>query len=245
MNEFTQPVGQEELDRMVDGELTEEQQQSFLARLEDSPVEWKRLALAYAEAQVWKSSFRETVSTADVRPAPVSSEVAPTPRSQSVLSRVVFATVLLACGFGLGAVVNQPAGSAGTIADSMTDEDDSAVSGGSEDTAPSDSELAAHDASSDADQAVNPSIVQFVVHDGRSDTAQMVNVPFHDESVPLDEVFSANEPTVPDHIRELLQQTGIEIEEEQGVWPLALPDGRQVVFPVNQVRIRNGGRIYQ
>lgn len=240
MNEFTQPVGQEELDRMVDGELTEEQQQLLLTRLEHSPGEWKRLALAFAEAQVWRSSFRETVSVADVRPIAASPEATPTPRAQSALTRVVIAAALLVSGFGLGALVNQPAESVadGTIADSMTDEDESVAAGGSGGTETPASALAGH-------QPVNPSVVQFVVHDGRSDMARVMNVPFHDESVPLDEVFSANEPTVPDHVRELLQQTGIEIEEEQGVWPLALPDGRQVVFPVNQVRIRNSGRIYQ
>lgn len=67
MNTFEEPFDEKmadsnsdfraEIDRMVDGELSNDRQRALLKRLEDSPSGWKDLALAYVEASAWKSHF--------------------------------------------------------------------------------------------------------------------------------------------------------------------------------------------
>lgn len=67
MNTFEEPFDEKradsnsdfraEIDRMVDGELSDDQQRALLKRLEDSPSGWKDLALVYVEASTWKSHF--------------------------------------------------------------------------------------------------------------------------------------------------------------------------------------------
>ncbi len=58
---------------------------------------------------------------------------------------------------------------------------------------------------------------------------------------PLDQVqayFASQPPVVSDHTRYLLQQQGYEVDEERGIVTGVLPDGRVVLAPVDQVRIR-------
>ena len=256
MNEFTEPVGQEELDRMVDGELTDEEQRMLLSRLEASPENWKRLALAYVEAQMWQTTFRQTVPDAGAVPAPAStivdaqSQTADTHGQRvrklaSVLTSVTVAVLLVSVGFGLGSWLNDRDRTFGEGHIAGVDQSESGLEVADPEAAPTFETVVVNDEPAPEPETVNPSVVQFVVHDGRSDEAQFVNVPFHDDSVPLDEVFNVSETSVPENVREVLQQTGHEIVEEQGFLPVALPDGRQVVFPVNQVRVRNMARIYQ
>ncbi len=238
MNEFAQPISQQALDRMVDGDLTDDEQKMLLSQIDESPGDWQRLALTYVEAQVWQSTFRQTVSTADVAHVP---EMPPDPAARKspgiTLAGLAVAVGLLISGFGIGIWVNKPAGtdreSESVAIDNSAREP---VSGDSMPIAPEERE---------ARLVTSPSNIQFVLHDGQSDEAKVLNVPVHDTSVPLDEVFSTNVPSVPEHVREMLRQTGHEVVEERGFLPVALPDGRQVVFPVNHVRVRNGARIYQ
>ncbi len=50
-------VSDEELDQLVDGELTDAEQRDLLQRLEHSPDGWRRCALAFLEAQAWQREF--------------------------------------------------------------------------------------------------------------------------------------------------------------------------------------------
>jgi len=47
------PLDEDILDRLVDGELSEAQQQEVLRQVESHPEGWRRLALAFLEAQTW------------------------------------------------------------------------------------------------------------------------------------------------------------------------------------------------
>lgn len=256
MNEFTETIGQDELDRMVDGELTDEEQRLLLSRVEASPDEWKRLALAYVEAQTWQNTFRQTVPDASTVPSPSSVDMDTRPQNADsserdrklvpLLMTVTVAVLLLSVGVGLGSWLSDRGATSGEGEFAGVDEPTPSVEAVDPEAVPTFETVVVNDEPApDGPEVVNPSVVQFVVHDGRSDDAQLVSVPFRDESVPLDEVFNTAETSVPADLRDVLQKTGHEIVEEQGFLPVALPDGRQVVFPVNQVRVRNMARIYQ
>ena len=44
-------------DRLVDGELSAAERQQLLASLDDRPGGWRRCALAFLEAQTWRSDL--------------------------------------------------------------------------------------------------------------------------------------------------------------------------------------------
>lgn len=52
-------VIQEELDLLVDGELSEERRQALLGQLEEVPDGWRQCALRFLEAQVWREALAE------------------------------------------------------------------------------------------------------------------------------------------------------------------------------------------
>ncbi|QVL32141.1 hypothetical protein KIH39_25445 [Telmatocola sphagniphila] len=47
------------IDRLVDGELPEQDRQALLRRLEIEPDGWRTCALTFLEAQTWRATFRE------------------------------------------------------------------------------------------------------------------------------------------------------------------------------------------
>jgi len=53
-------------DRLADGELDEAGRRALLSRLDDIPGGWRRCALAFLEAQAWRSELRVTAGRSDV-----------------------------------------------------------------------------------------------------------------------------------------------------------------------------------
>ena len=51
-----------ELDRLIDGVLSEDDRRMLLLNLDASPGGWRRCALAFLEAQAWREAFAETAS---------------------------------------------------------------------------------------------------------------------------------------------------------------------------------------
>jgi hypothetical protein len=57
------------VDRLVDGELREEERRELLLRLDSEPDGWRHCALAFLEAQEWRAAFAPLTVTAPA-PAP-------------------------------------------------------------------------------------------------------------------------------------------------------------------------------
>ncbi|MBL9084418.1 MAG: hypothetical protein JNK76_21635, partial [Planctomycetales bacterium] len=63
MNEqLLTPEDQRQLDRLVDGEVSETERRELLLRLEHSSDGWRRCALAFLEAQAWRGEAKALVS---------------------------------------------------------------------------------------------------------------------------------------------------------------------------------------
>src|SRR5262245_25714797 len=60
-----QEKSQQWLERLVDGELTEETQRQLLLAMDAQPDSWRRCALAFVEAQALRRDFRGAVSQND------------------------------------------------------------------------------------------------------------------------------------------------------------------------------------
>lgn len=70
------------IDRLVDGELTEQEQRELLTACEADPERWKDMALAYVEAQTWRSELSNVVKEPQTPPTILRMEDSVTPRSQ-------------------------------------------------------------------------------------------------------------------------------------------------------------------
>lgn len=57
-NPLTLPIENHEIDALVDGELAEPQRQQLLLRLEQEPAQWRRVALAFLEAQAFQAAWK-------------------------------------------------------------------------------------------------------------------------------------------------------------------------------------------
>src|SRR3954468_9995588 len=58
------PVDDRLIDRLVDGELRDEERRELLLRLDAEPGGWRQCALAFLEAQSWRATFRPLAAAA-------------------------------------------------------------------------------------------------------------------------------------------------------------------------------------
>lgn len=63
-------IDTDQLDAFVDGELSDDEQRGLLLRLDTDPDGWRRLALAFVEAQRWRRELRTVVADVGGSPAP-------------------------------------------------------------------------------------------------------------------------------------------------------------------------------
>jgi hypothetical protein len=120
-------LNDDRLDRLVDGELPADERRQMIAALDARPDGWRRCALAFLEAQSWRSDMRrlmhdETVGDhrPDIALAPVTSEDANLGRafSSSRLNAALAVAASLLVAFGLGSQWRWPRG--GTAVDEPT-----------------------------------------------------------------------------------------------------------------------------
>jgi len=95
------------LDRLVDGELSGDEQRELLASLEQQPDGWRRCALAFLESQAWRKEMRglvAPVSRDNVALAALSTEAPKDSRRSSprFSSSWLTAAAALLLAFGLG-----------------------------------------------------------------------------------------------------------------------------------------------
>jgi hypothetical protein len=112
-------LNDETLDRLVDGEMSADQRRELIASLDSRPDGWRRCALAFLEAQSWRSDMRRLVidatrSGGDVAVSTVTKETGaerPARWSQLHTALAIAASVMLA--FGLGSQLRWPRGVTG------------------------------------------------------------------------------------------------------------------------------------
>jgi hypothetical protein len=265
MNNFEEPFDErstssvefprEELDRMVDGELSEDEQWSLLQRLKESPSGWRELALAYVEASVWKEQFSTKLTNSDASvTAEIPAVIVPTTHKQIEVAppagrsagrqhstmTSVFAAVSVLLVFGLGIWLGRTQIELPTPRSQIADNQKSPrtnIANTPPLTGPSDSTTVTQSAGDSI-----PKTVQVVYSDGQSDVLRVVDVPIA-SSVPLesaqqfDEFWSQRSSAIPADLRAELEKSGHQIRESRDFWPAQLPDGRAVVIPVSQIHV--------
>ena len=253
-----------EIDRLVDGELSEEQQRSLLQRLENSPAGWRELALAYVEASVWKDQFSQGTpnavpNTAALLPAPAESltvnratadqtpALHPGTHQQATLAST-FAVVAVLLVFGLGIWLGRTQIEIPSRPSQIADHAEAPRTNAADAQPQHQPDESTTTVAQNADPPF-PKTVQFIYSDGQSDVLRVVDVPISTSvaggsSQQLDEFWNRPESAIPAELRAELEKSGHQIHESRDFWPAQLPDGRAVVIPVSQVHVANNPLAY-
>jgi hypothetical protein len=246
MNDHSEDFDQALLDKLVDGELTPAERRDVLSSLDDQPHNWRRLAMAFLEAQVWQRELSDVVAmTSTVRTAESNGRADGRPEPTTrVPSRPVMRPPVTRPGrrwpaftglaasfcvvFGLGfACANLRSGTgAPTMAPLLVPNGSTAGV----------TDLAGSNAESDSES------IRLLLEGDSPDSYQAVDLPIVEASDAESLLLAEQAPFVPEQVRRRLERMGHEVQEVRRLIPLQLPDGREGVVPVNDVQVRFVGQ---
>ncbi|MEZ6069045.1 MAG: hypothetical protein R3C10_01985 [Pirellulales bacterium] len=248
MNDITQ------LDRLVDGELSEQEREETLRRLDVQPDGWRRCALAFLEAQVWRESAHALGETAHSRAVP---RVAAAPQSVGTASvdggvtdrsrRRSWSAAALAASIALAFALGFAGGDRWRYArDSSATRDNVNVVNNAL-PVPSEIDTSASDTNGDGGLAAT---ARTVGYDGPRVRVGFLEVPDAGdgtlshlpvkvvEGPGVDESWLEHvPPALPEEYVELLRQQGYEVQQQREIVPFDVAGNQQVVLPVDRVKI--------
>lgn len=259
------PIDERNLQRLVDGELSDGEIRKILDNANDSAVGWEQIALGFVEDQVWNRAFNRQdssqasgndglASAMSNNPVPKSGiwNVAKPKRRSGPNSRLVMAaTVLVALTMGYMVSQIQNRNLPKPLAHIENPSVDSAprLADGSVDSLNSDGELARHRPDSQLDR--RPQMTQADFHlelpeEQLGDLASAGPV----APVPLFTVNSAkqwrrlseerNQPAISPEMIKHLTGSGYQVEQDINYISGRLVDGRSFVVPVRTIRFLPG-----
>jgi hypothetical protein len=239
------------IDRIVDGDLGPTELGAALDRLDREPDGWKRCTLAFLEAQCWRESFRALDPPVRVS---VGAPSQPMPREPLRRNRLssnwrhgVMAAGIAAVSFAMGWLV-QPAQPPAPAQNGIT---------------PTPTVIATHEEVAPKAPAESPRIVESsepvgefarpplkprFVPDPRESVVTVAHLRVGSAEVPIvagpkiDEQWVRNQPpALNEYQRALLERHGYQVAQHRRIITAALPDGRSVTVPIDQVQVRYAG----
>jgi len=233
------------LDQLVDGELSLAQQQEVLQHLQTHPEGWRRLALAFLEAQTWRQEMPRLVQT------PIAHPPQPVLRPASTRRNRIPAWQMLALA---GGVLIAFLGGYWTR-DFWPGLRNSSPEGFLvQGSALPQQERKPHSEADWLKETPGYSRREFssgweyvTLTDGRGPDGvpEVVRVPVS-PTMPESRLAPSG-PPIPEELLDLLRRWGAEVSHSREFVPLRIEDGRQVVVPVEQVELyhRAMGERYQ
>jgi hypothetical protein len=247
MNEHEKPLHAEEqelLDRLVDGDLDDEKHRELLLHLENHPDGWRRCALAFLEAQQWEQELKSLRSGGSLEsgsppsgdlPTPAAPRTPPASRARWIRGPIgsalgMAASFLLAFGLGLAwrswDGVDQP--ERGQVAQSRPLVPNS--------SGQSSAELRSHTPGTHT-PGTQWTTVSLPVQRATGEVEELEVPVAVGGNVSADSIF--NQPFVlPEQLLNQLERQGHRVRQNRQLVPFQLDDGRQVVFPVDQIDVR-------
>ena len=213
------------IDALVCGELAEAARTELLIWLDADPTRWRICGLAFLESQMWGEALQDTGSTCQDRKAEE-----PPPRSKPEKTASAFrqgARAWLAPFLVVAASI--AAFVCGVTVQQIRHSQRQAVPPIARAESPAD----------DAPAAATPLVATVPVKSGplgHIEAALQLPVRTVD-SVPGQALSS-----VPESVRRHWERRGYELVEERRYLPARLPDGRQVMVPVNEVKMKFVGK---
>lgn len=207
---MTDMVNDLEIQRCIDGELSEDQQRALLTRLEGTPDGWRRLALAFVENQVWGEGSQAIIDSVPNQAATRVRGAAPR------LSRRLAAAAAVVIAIGVGFVAGRRWGPAvsGPV-----------VAGAGEAST-------AGDWARGDRPAPQPVMNLEFVSDSESDPD--MTIPVYDRHDLGPEYWDEPE-IVPADVRQALFRRGYDVSQQREFVSIPLSDGRQIAVPVDTV----------
>lgn len=232
-------------DRLVDDEMTEEERRQLLAGLDDEPGGWRRCALAFLESQCWKQTLGAMQQRSRRTPcADIESLASP----GSHLRWLNHAGTLMAMAasflvmFWIGSRIYEthrgqsvtPAGDVGQFANATraqpspleTRRPEHGLAGVGPKTPP----------------AADPwRVVTVSSPAGAANSASSLRVPAVERENVDPQWLQSLPSAIPDDVMQAFNRTGHQIEQQRELIPIPLQDGRQLVMPVDRVKVHYVG----
>ena len=213
-------------DRLVDGELNEDEYRELLSSLDDEPGGWRRCAMAFLEAQAWSKELRAQHKEAEA--APVAATATSAKSNYAGLLLAVAASFL--CAFLLGlqfrggpSVAPQPPAFVdGSRSPSVDVPAESIVESG-EPVMPPGPNRAGH---------------VTLVMDRPDGSSEEIDLPVFDVDNEYGRFLLENSTAIPAHLRRTLQDLGYEVHRDLRWAPFELDEGRRMFVPYGEVEIK-------
>ena len=228
MNEFEE-ISSQQLDGLVDGELSEADRRDVLLAADAEPEAWRRIALAFVESQTLRHELSELIKPAVVpRSGGVLSDASGAPSGRWTAALV--AGCLLAFGFGrwlsssdarMASKPNSPPPGPRTFV--TEDAPDQSLAG---------------DFPEDTQQHQT---LRLDFDDLLGGPPQSVDVQVVEESPDDPQELLAGPPVIPLEIQRALLRAGRRVHEQRQLFEVELSDGRRGIVPVSNVLVENSG----
>jgi len=225
-------------DLLVDGELSEARRRELLLGLDDEPNGWRRCALAFLEAQAWKEDFSPIAPAPqpEKRPA-VASRPGPSWLSRhggTLLAMAASFLVALVLGMQMHGLFSSPGPTASPPVELAGREPqgigEAAIS--PESPQPPDDENDRPE-----ERPTVPGIPWRMV---RTDSFQLP------PAVPRERIddgwLDSLPPAIPEAVVRQWENDGHRVERNRELVPYRMPDGRQLVVPIDKYQVHYVGR---
>jgi len=211
MREFQESTSDAELDRLVDGEMMLAEQRAMLARLENETDGWRRLALAFLEAQTLRQVCPGLLTDGPAVSAPMASPSVIIRPTRRTWRDAVLALSVACVAFVLGTWSNRPADDSGSRSVAVT--------------APQPADAP----STTVDR------LRVMFPEGPGQWSAPVELPVVDESDRRAQVWLTDQAVWPVAFQEALREAGRQVSEERSWMEVDLQDGRRGYVPVSEL----------
>jgi len=227
-------------DRLVDGELDDEEYRELLATLDDRPEGWRRCALAFLEAQNWGNEFKGVLKETD---PPKTLAHVPSRAANKLGTLLAMAACFLVALF-LGMYLRSWNSNEQKVPsnDSLVVEHESQVDMPLDDKHEPKERTVVHAESRSNEPLGN---VRFVLHEAEDEKNRFVDVPFYELDRMDPKWYSDSAFSIPPNVIRELNQRGHQVRRDQRLIPVDLQNGRRVVIPIEQFEIVPVGGPYQ
>jgi hypothetical protein len=224
------------LDRLVDGELTEEDRKALLSALDEEPGSWRRCALAFLEAQSWRGDFQglrnervlaiEPALKSSDTSAPEGSVSLPPAKSSHFFEICLAVAACVVLAFGIGVWVRSAWYPPSSLNGNMRFVKDS--------RAPD----------KFAPQPVNR-WQRVTLDDPSTVDNENIRLPVREVESLTEDHLRQSRSALPEEVRRALERSGYRVNQRQQLVPFELKDGRRLLVPVEEVDVEpDGGPAY-
>ncbi len=246
-NDITMRTPDERFDLLVDGELGDAERSNMLSRLDHEPEGWRRCALAFLEAQCWKSEMGKMPRSSQAPRVEAESVVAqPIARqafttSPSVWRQYLATGLAMAASFMVALVLGSGMRNGWTGGSSHLPGNSEVAQTSQELPLPASNPAAIHELV-DAKSPEHWEVVTLATAKSSGRASETFQVPAIQRDAIDSEMLERFSGSMPADMLRAFQESGHSVTQRHEIVPIQMNDGRRLVVPVNHVQIHYVGR---